>query len=143
MAVFWLDTIGNMIHSIFPNSRKLHQIIISLQCFIGLGAKTQTQVWMAGSPIDCRFARLAVHIDFPTYRNTRLFQRPSSSDLNLILSFKNKMKRKSGVSFGIEIKFDLFTKFSMRKSRKKKAEIAEWVNNDSEISSLWNEITQP
>tara|TARA_B000000609_G_scaffold158208_1_gene155079 strand:+ start:4386 stop:5369 length:984 start_codon:yes stop_codon:yes gene_type:complete len=65
------------------------------------------------------------------------------SDLNLILSFKNKMKRKSGVSFGIEIKFDFTIKFSMRKSRKKKAEIAEWVNNDSEISSLWNEITQP
>lgn len=65
------------------------------------------------------------------------------SDLNLILSFKNKLKRKSGVSFGIEIKFDLFTKFSMRKSRKKKVEIAEWVNNDSEISSLWNEIIQP
>ena len=65
------------------------------------------------------------------------------SDLNLILSFKNKLKRKSGVSFGIEIKFDLFSKFSMRKSRKKKAEIAEWVNNDPEISSLWNEIIQP
>ena len=65
------------------------------------------------------------------------------SDLNLILSFKNKMKRKSGVSFGIEIKFDFTFKYSMRKSRKKKAEIAEWVNNDSEISSLWNEIIQP
>lgn len=65
------------------------------------------------------------------------------SDLNLILSFKNKLKRKSGVSFGIEIKFDLFSKFSMRKSRKKKAEIAEWVNDDPEISSLWNEIIQP
>ena len=53
------------------------------------------------------------------------------------------MKRKSGVSFGIEIKFDFTFKYSMRKSRKKKAEIAEWVNNDSEISSLWNEIIQP
>lgn len=65
------------------------------------------------------------------------------SDLNLILSFKNKMKRKSGVSFGIQIKFDFTFKYSMRKSRKKKAEIAEWVNNDYEISSLWNEIIQP
>jgi len=65
------------------------------------------------------------------------------SDLNQILSLKNNIKRKSGVSFGIEVKFDLSFKLSMRKSRKKKAEIAEWVNNDSEISSLWNEITHP
>lgn len=65
------------------------------------------------------------------------------SDLKTILSFKNKLKRKSGVSISIEIKFDFILKFSMRKSRKKKAEIADWVNNDSEISSIWNKITKP
>ena len=63
------------------------------------------------------------------------------SDLNEILSLKNKLKRKSGVKVKIEIKFDFLSKFSMLKSRKKKAEIAEWVNNDPEISSAWNKIT--
>ena len=65
------------------------------------------------------------------------------SDLNQILSFKNKMKRKTGVSFEIKIEFDFFSKptLSFRKSRNKKAEIADWVNNDPEISSVWNKIT--
>lgn len=63
------------------------------------------------------------------------------SDLDEILSVKNKIKRKSGVSVNIEIKFDYLSKFSMLKSRKKKAEIADWVNNDPEISSIWNKIT--
>ena len=64
------------------------------------------------------------------------------SDLNEILSYKNKLKRKSRVSFGIEIEFDFFSKSSMRTSRKKKAEIADWVNNDPEISSVWTKITE-
>ena len=63
------------------------------------------------------------------------------SDLNEILSLKTKLKRMSGVKVNIEIKFDFLSKFSMLKSRKKKAEIADWVNNDSEISSVWNKIT--
>ncbi|MGB0802697.1 MAG: hypothetical protein ACPGSV_06805 [Candidatus Poseidoniaceae archaeon] len=64
------------------------------------------------------------------------------SDLNELLSLKNKIKRKSGVSVNIEIKFDYLSKFSMLKSRKKKSEIANWVNNDPEISSVWNKITK-
>ncbi|MGB2236127.1 MAG: hypothetical protein ACPID5_05805 [Candidatus Poseidoniaceae archaeon] len=64
------------------------------------------------------------------------------SDLDEILSIKNKIKTKSGVNVKIEIKFDYLSKFSMLKSRKKKAEIADWVNNDLEISSVWNKITE-
>ncbi len=30
---------------------------------------------------------------------------------------------------------------SFRKSRNKKSEIADWINNDPEISSVWNKIT--
>ena len=65
------------------------------------------------------------------------------SDLNKILSYKNKLKRTSRISFGIEIEFDFSSKPTLpfRKSRDKKAEIADWVNNDSEISSVWNKIT--
>jgi|GEM_PF-1843585 len=65
------------------------------------------------------------------------------SDLNQILSFKNKLKRKTGFSFEIRIVFDFFSKptLSFRKSRNKKSEIADWINNDPEISSVWNKIT--
>ena len=87
---------------------------------------------------ETRFTSSSLHTAIHNYSRENFL-----SDLNLILSFKNKLKRKSGISFGIEIKFELFSKFSMRKSRKKKAEIAEWLNNDSEISSVWNEIIQP
>ena len=67
----------------------------------------------------------------------------SLSDLNQILSFKNKLKQKTRVSFEIEIEFDFFSKptLSFRKSRNKKSEIADWINNDPEISSVWNKIT--
>ena len=79
---------------------------ITATSFYRSGGKTQTQQGYSLIYLSARLSSYRL-----SYIQEHTIIQRKLSDLNLILSFKNKMKRKSGVSFGIEIKFDLFTKF--------------------------------
>lgn len=82
-----------------------------------------------------------IHMHMQSTRVHNFSRENFKSDLERLLSIKTKIEEGSNCKIDFVIDINLHNKLSVKKTRKTKANLDDLIENDSEISSLWKQLT--